>query len=95
MSYLINRGLCCRKTTLRMRRATCWGARELPCSSHTTRSTTQILKLSIFSCTSSVADPDPGSRAFFDPWIWIQDKFFPDLGSNPYFLIALSHFSGF
>ncbi len=92
MSYLIDRGLCCRKTILQMRRATCWEAREPPCSSHTTRSTfantTVEKKYFLISCISSVADPDPGSRTIFDPWIWIQDKFFPDLGSNPYFLIA-------
>jgi hypothetical protein len=32
---------------------------------------------------SSVADPDPGSGAFFNPGSGsgIRDKFFPDLGS--------------
>ncbi len=43
----------------------------------------------------SVADPDPGSGAFFDPWTWIWNRFFS--GSripNPYFLELSDKFLG-
>jgi len=34
---------------------------------------------------SSVADPDPGSGAFWTPGSGIRNRFFPDPGSDHYF----------
>ncbi len=34
---------------------------------------------------SSVADPDPGSGTFLTPGSGIQNRFFPDPGSDHYF----------
>jgi hypothetical protein len=39
-----------------------------------------IGEIFLVSFSDSVADP--GSGAFFYPWVWIRDKYFPDPGSQ-------------